>query len=190
MNESDLINEAKQGDNNSFNTLLKVYIKEAHQTAFLILHDYTLAEDAVQEALIQIHSSLKRYDSKKASFKTWINRIVVHCALKQARKKRFTFEFKDELQKKSTDTPHIHLMLKEESQLISDCIQQLAPKYRTVIVLYYFQELSVKNISKVLNIREGTVKSRLYKSRKKLSVLFQSNDIHFTVGREHLWSEK
>jgi RNA polymerase sigma-70 factor (ECF subfamily) len=88
VDEKILIKNAKQGDNNAFNSLLKPYVKQAQQTAYLLLHDYALAQDAGQEALIQTHSSLKRFEPNKASFKTWFNRIVVNCSLKQKRKQK------------------------------------------------------------------------------------------------------
>jgi DNA-directed RNA polymerase specialized sigma24 family protein len=65
LSESDLIQKAVQGDHQAFNALLEPYIKQAHQTAYLLLHDYSLAQDATQEALIQTHSSLKRVIQKK-----------------------------------------------------------------------------------------------------------------------------
>lgn len=77
MNEVHLIKMAVKGDNIAFSSLINPYIKQAHQTAFLLLHDYSLAEDAVQEALIQVNTALKRYKPHKGSFKTWFTRIVM-----------------------------------------------------------------------------------------------------------------
>ncbi|WP_227940474.1 RNA polymerase sigma factor [Alkalihalobacillus deserti] len=156
--DKNLIENAKRGDNIAFNSLLKPYIKQAQQTSYLLLHDYALAQDAVQEALIQTHSSLKRFDSNKASFKTWFNRIVINCSLKQKRKQRFTFQLQDDYE--NNDSPEKRYILKEEEQFLIDIVKNLKVKYQTVIVLYYFQELTISEIALTLNIREGTVKSR------------------------------
>ncbi|MCM3439755.1 RNA polymerase sigma factor [Metabacillus halosaccharovorans] len=96
MDEKSLIEKSKQGDNNAFNLLLKPYVIQAQQTSYLLLHDYALAQDAVQEALIQTHSSLNRFDPNKAAFKTWFNRIVINCSLNQKRKRKFTFQLEND----------------------------------------------------------------------------------------------
>lgn len=179
MDETLLIKNAKQGDDNAFNSLLKPYVKQAKQTAYLLLHDYDLAQDAVQEALIQTHSSLNRFDSNKASFKTWFNRIVVNCSLKQKRKQRFTFQLHDDYE--NSDNTEKEYILKEDEQLLMDIVKTLKLKYQTVIVLHYFQELSISEIALTLNIREGTVKSRLHNARKKLKKNILSHNSNFSL---------
>jgi len=179
VDETLLIKNAKQGDDNAFNSLLKPYVKQAKQTAYLLLHDYDLAQDAVQEALIQTHSSLNRFDSNKASFKTWFNRIVVNCSLKQKRKQRFTFQLHDDYE--NSDNTEKEYILKEDEQLLMDIVKTLKLKYQTVIVLHYFQELSISEIALTLNIREGTVKSRLHNARKKLKKNILSHNSNFSL---------
>jgi len=179
VDETLLIKNAKQGDDNAFNSLLKPYVKQAKQTAYLLLHDYNLAQDAVQEALIQTHSSLNRFDSNKASFKTWFNRIVVNCSLKQKRKQRFTFQLHDDYE--NSDNTEKEYILKEDEQLLMDIVKTLKLKYQTVIVLHYFQELSISEIALTLNIREGTVKSRLHNARKKLKKNILSHNSNFSL---------
>ena len=187
MDETLLIKNAKQGDDNAFNLLLKPYVKQAQQTAYLLLYDYNLAQDAVQEALIQTHSSLKRFDPNKASFKTWFNRIVVNCSLKQKRKQRFTFQIQDDYE--NNDDPEKEYILKEEEQFLIDIVKTLKVKYQTVIVLHYFQELSISEIALTLDIREGTVKSRLYNAREKLKKIILSHKPDFPIRGDFLWKE-
>jgi RNA polymerase sigma factor (sigma-70 family) len=80
-------------------------------------------------------------------------------------------------------------MASEDSQLIMNCVKQLKTKYQAVIILHYFQEMSVREISNTLGIREGTVKSRLFKSREELKNILQRNDVITSVRSEGLWSE-
>ncbi|MEJ9232032.1 RNA polymerase sigma factor [Peribacillus butanolivorans] len=187
MDEKNLIKNAKLGDNYAFNSLLKPYVIQAQQTAYLLLHDYALAQDAVQEALIQTHSSLKRFEPNKASFKTWFNRIVVNCSLKQKRKQRFTFQLQDDFE--NNDNPEKECILKEEEQCLIDIVKTLKVKYQTVIVLHYFQELSILEIALTLNIREGTVKSRLYNAREKLKKIVLSHKSNLSLKGEYFWKE-
>jgi RNA polymerase sigma factor (sigma-70 family) len=181
LSEDDLIKLAIKGDNNAFSSLMNPYIKQAHQTAFLLLHDYSLAEDAVQEALIQVNNVLKRY-------KPHI-RIVINCALKIHRKHRLAIELKDNQFHDTNSCIERKYLVSEESQMIIKCVKQLKTKYQAVIVLFYFQEMSVREISDTLGIREGTVKSRLFTSRELLKKMLQKNDVISSVRGEGLWNE-
>jgi RNA polymerase sigma factor (sigma-70 family) len=189
LNEDDLIKFALNGDNKAFSSLINPYIKQAHQTAFLLLHDYSLAEDAVQEALIQVNTALKRYKPHKGSFKTWFTRIVINCALKIYRKHRPAIELKDNQLQDINSCIERNYLVSEESQMIIKCVKQLKTKYQAVIVLFYFQEMSVREISDTLGIREGTVKSRLFASRELLKKMLQKNDVISSVRGEGLWNE-
>lgn len=175
--EKNLIQEAIEGSHDSFNQLLNPYIKRAHQTAYLLLRDYGLAEDAVQETLIETLKSLKRFNSEKASFKTWFNGILVNTSLKVNRKKRFSSRFKDDKSYDRSVIPETNYLLKEETKLILDAIKQLNTKHQTVVILHYFQEFSIHEISETLNIKEGTIKSRLHNARAKLKNLLLEKEV-------------
>lgn len=169
MEEQRLIQQVKQGDKEAFNQLLQPYIQKAYQTAYLIVDDKGLAEDAVQESLIQTFESIHRFNEEIASFKTWLHQILIHTTLKQKRKKRFAFlQPETWLRIKGGKTPEHNYLIQEESQMILDAVQQLSSKHQIVIILFYYQDLSILEISEVLNVKEGTVKSRLFKAKEKL----------------------
>jgi len=183
LHEDDLINLAKSGDDSAFSQLVKPYIVISKKTAYLLLYDYEMAEDAVQEALFQAYQSIQRYDFQKALFKTWFNRIVVNCSLKLLRKKKYSSYFLKESKCVDTNTPEKKWIQDEETNFIYHCVNQLSIKLKTVIILHYFQELTVKEISQILKISEGTVKTRLYKARKKLKA-FMGNGNKISIGGE------
>ena len=169
MEEQRLIQQVKQGDKEAFNQLLQPYIQKAYQTSYLIVDDKGLAEDAVQESLIQTYESIHRFNREIASFKTWFHQILIHTTLKQKRKKRFAFlQPETWFRIKDVKTPEYNYLLQEESQMILEAVQNLSIKHQVVIILFYFQDLSILEISEVLNVKEGTVKSRLYKAKEKL----------------------
>ncbi|EEL51222.1 RNA polymerase sigma factor [Bacillus cereus] len=91
MDEILLIQQAKKGNKEAFNQLLQPYIQKAYRTSYLILNDKGLAEDAVQESLIQTYQSMKRFNENIASFKTWFHQILIHTTLKQKRKNDLLF---------------------------------------------------------------------------------------------------
>jgi RNA polymerase sigma factor (sigma-70 family) len=190
LNEYDLILKAADGNDDAFNLLVQPYIKRSYQTAFLLLHDNNLAEDAVQEALIELYKSIKKFDIQKATFKTWFNRIVINTTLKVSRKRRFLtyFDLNDRVNDSKSNPEEIY-MLREETQLIFNQLKQLNWKFRTIIILHYFQDLSVKEIASTLKISEGTVKSRLHTARTKLKSMLSSEGSHFFKRRDVLWKE-
>ncbi|WP_020060512.1 RNA polymerase sigma factor [Bacillus sp. 123MFChir2] len=169
MEEQRLIQQVKQGDKEAFNQLLQPYIQKAYQTAYLIVDDKGLAEDAVQESLIQTYESIHRFNGEIASFKTWFHQILIHTTLKQKRKKRFAFlQPETWFRIKDGKTPEHNYLIQEESQMILDAVQQLSSKHQIVIILFYYQDLSILEISEVLNVKEGTIKSRLFKAKENL----------------------
>lgn len=189
MEVSYLIKKSIEGDSNSFNELVQPYLSNAYKTAYLILNDKNLAKDAVQEALYQTYKSLYRYNEEKSKFTTWFNKIVIHCTLKMKKKLFFFIEFKPEHYNKTEGSPEDNILLTEENKMIYSTIFKLSIKLRTVIILFYFQELSINEISKVLDISDGTVKSRLHKGRKKIEEILKK-DKNFSYGGDAIWIKK
>ena len=169
MDEKLLIHEIKEGNKEAFNALVQPYMQKAYRASYLILHDRSLAEDAVQESLIQAYKSMHRFDEKIASFKTWFHQILIHMTLKQKRKKRLAFlQIETWFQMKEVKTPESDFLIKEETRMVMQAVKYLPIKEQVVIVLFYYQDLSILEIAQVLHIKEGTVKSRLYKARENL----------------------
>ena len=188
MREDRLVKRATNGDEDAFEELLSPHIQNARKTAYLLLHDYSLAEDAVQEAMLQTYYSLKRFNPHRALFKTWFNSIVVNCALKTSRRKRFWLTIGRA--PSDTNTPEKKHLLDEKAKTIYNCVQQLSFKLRTVIILHYYQELSIEEIGDTLHINTGTVKSRLFNARKKLKKLMKEiPNVDNGVGGDAIWNK-
>ncbi|CAI9393599.1 RNA polymerase sigma factor [Niallia sp. Sow4_A1] len=175
--EQEIIEKILLGDIEKFNVLLEPYLKISYQTAFLLLKDYSLAEDAVQEALFATFKSLKKYNPQKALFKTWFNKILINTTLKLQRKRFFFMNFMDYNFKETTIIPESIYLQKEESEIIMKAIEKLDFKHQIIVILFYFQDLSIKEISQLLNIKEGTIKSRLYYSKQRLKSLLENKEV-------------
>lgn len=130
-----------------------------YRLSMSILKNTNDAEDAVSEAVLAAYeqlSSLKKIDS----FKAWIMTILVNKS-KDILKKRKKLELCEntELFEKST---------KEDTNEIWNAVLELNEEYSEVVILYYYEGFSIKEITKILHIPEGTVKSRLSRARSKL----------------------
>ncbi|ATO49336.1 RNA polymerase sigma factor [Brevibacillus laterosporus] len=164
---------ARGGGSVGFEALVQPHLTTAFRVAFLIVHDYHLAQDAVQEALWEAYQSLYRYDERKGtSFRAWFMKIVTHRALNLVRRKKKTEEYADSID--PDQNPLESILQKEKEQQIWRAIQTMTPKHRSAVVLYYYEEFSIAEIAKILGVFEGTVKSRLHKARKLIAEKIQA----------------
>ncbi|MDK8182573.1 RNA polymerase sigma factor [Paenibacillus sp. UMB4589-SE434] len=172
MKESNHLPIFKEGDPVDFETLVQPHLTSAFRVAYLIVHDYHLAQDAVQEALLEAYKSLNRYDKRKGtSFRAWFIKIVTHRALNMVRRKKKTEEYMDSID--PGQNPLETILQKEKEQQIWRAIQLMTPKHRSAVILYYYEEFSIAEIAKILGVFEGTVKSRLHKARKIIAEQIQ-----------------
>ena len=132
-----------------------------------ILRNDTDAEDAVSETTCKAFANLDRL-RKFESFKPWIMKILVNEAYAIA-KKRKRFEMLHDMTVEGNDTVTM------DSHELWDTVQLLCAEYRTVTVLFYYEDMSIKEISKILNLPQGTVNSRLNRSREKLRSILINN---------------
>lgn len=162
----------KEGGPVDFETLVQPHLTSAFRVAFLMVHDYHLAQDAVQEGLWEAYRSLYRYDKRKGtSFRAWFIKIVTHRALNMVRRKKITEEYMDSID--PGQNPLESILQKEKEQQIWRAIQMMTPKHRSAVILYYYEEFSIAEIAKILGVFEGTVKSRLHKARKLIAEKIQ-----------------
>ena len=136
------------------------------RTCYLYLKDYYLAEDAVQETFIK---AMKSYDSfeHRSSEKTWLNRIAINCCKNVMRTRWFrTRQGNPENHMNGMGDDPIDDFLEKDS--VSAAVMALNADDRQIIVLYYYQELSVKEIAVVIGKSENTTIQRLNRARGKM----------------------
>lgn len=164
--EASLIRQTQLGDAEAFDRLVQPLLPQVYRTAYLITHDPGAASDALQEALIRAFRSLGNL-RPDAPFFPWFARVVVNEALKQCRgrEKRSVLPLPE---LPDSATPESALIAREEQERLWQAIQELPPHHRAVIVLRYYEELSEAEMADLLEIRPGTVKSRLFHARAAL----------------------
>ncbi|MCH4821610.1 RNA polymerase sigma factor [Gramella lutea] len=172
-----LIDRTLEGNINSFGELVDRYQNFVFTIAIRILKVSEEAEEVAQDSFIKAYDSLSTFrgDSK---FSTWLYRIVYHKSLDRVKKnnRQRTYELNEEITEDSLDNLEngLEFMVKEErSRIIKTCIDKLPEEDAAIITLYYFEEQSVKEISKVTDLSEDNIKIKLYRSRKKLFNLLE-----------------
>jgi RNA polymerase sigma-70 factor, ECF subfamily len=160
--EADLIHRCQAGDKEAFRTLVEQYRCVLFGTAYLMMRDRGSAEDAVQEALIQIWKHLPFF-RLKSSVKTWLVRIVINEVKQQLRKKKIPTVPLESVNEEAgmLDEAETALISSKESINLRLALNRLQPEQREAVVLRYYSELTVPEISNVTEQREGTIKARL-----------------------------
>lgn len=133
---------------------------------YLYLKDYHLAEDAAQETFIK---AMRHYDSfnRSSSEKTWLTRIAINCCKNIMRMRWFRLgrgQLEENMQTDVTDSME-HVL---ERDSITSAIQRMEVQDRELIILYYYQELSMKEIAQVIGKSENVTIQRVNRARKKL----------------------
>ena len=146
--------------------LMHEYGDELLRTCYLYLKDYQLAEDAVQETFIKAMKSYGSFEHR-SSEKTWLMRIAINCCKNVMRTRWFRSRLNNpENHMNSINDDPIDDFLEKDS--VSAAIMALNADDRQIIVLYYYQELSVKEIAIVIGKSENTTIQRLNRARGKM----------------------
>lgn len=169
-----LVIEAQSGNSKAFECLVEYFQPILNKFARSLSSNSGIADDAVQEAWITISRKVRALNDPRA-FKGWLFRTVRWRLLDLAKsypKNHASYELVEESHSETLSQP-----LNEDELVnreLKQAIAQLAPTERSVIHLFYLAELSVVEIGYVLDIPEGTVKSRLSRARKLLKQLIAS----------------
>ncbi len=184
--EKKLIMESQKGNMESFEKLIKEYQKGAYNIAYRMLGNTEDAKDASQEAIIKIYKSIGGF-KMKSSFKTWFYRVVTNTCLDYRRKRSrnkvlyldkainteegsFQREIED-----SSDGPEEMLVKNENTKTLQRYITGMPEKYAMAIILRDVKGFSYSEMGKILDLPEGTVKSRISRARIMLKDIIEDN---------------
>lgn len=180
-----LIKAHLNGDAYAFEVLVKKYQNSIAKLCYSILRSQNGVTDVTQNVFLGVYRGLKKYRGD-ASFKTWIYKIAVHETLTYLKKEKKWTRLIDENKSLSEveelqfitleqqESPESLVLNQQKKNLIEKAISKLSQNHRLVLHLHYLQDLSVQEVAYILEIPEGSVKSRLYYSRIELKKLLES----------------
>lgn len=128
------------------------------------LNDTSLAEDALQETYLRAYRFLDRFRGDGSEL-AWLSSIAINACRNQRRSAWFRHV---ELGHKIDDLADDEASTNAGDDTVINQVSQLPPKYREVILLYYYQRLNTREIAQALSLREGTVSSRLRRAKERL----------------------
>lgn len=165
MAESSLIINLKEGKEDAYKYVVEQYGNRLLSTCYLILKDRQEAEDIVQETFIRVFEKIHSFKGNSGLY-TWIYSIALNLSRDKLRKKTENLTFDDKLIGSSDVEYEIEKDFDRE--LLKRELFEMNVIYREVLVLFYFEDLSIKDISNLLNEKEGTIKSKLSRGRNIL----------------------
>ncbi|MFH0736315.1 MAG: sigma-70 family RNA polymerase sigma factor [bacterium] len=165
-NDNKFVIETLKGKIDSFGVLVEKYQNIMYNLACQIVHNSDDAKDITQSAFIKAYTKLKSFDSKK-SFFSWIYRITLNESLNFNKQAQLTKLIDYDIPGKDKSALE-EIEMSEEYLTIKKAISQLEDKYKCLIILKHFHNLSYEEITQIIQIPIEKVKSRLYIAREKL----------------------
>lgn len=176
--DNELINMAVSGDALAFDELVCRYDKMVLAIAVKYAEDNDDAKDIYQDVFIRVYRGLKKFKFE-SEFSTWLFRITTNVCLtysSQKKKKKFVSIFNEEDEENESisglqdqeNTPEKFTASSEIFENINSAVNHLPPKQKMIFILKHFEGYKLREISEIMDIKEGTVKKYLFEAIRKL----------------------
>ncbi|WP_286230888.1 sigma-70 family RNA polymerase sigma factor [Neobacillus mesonae] len=175
MDEIKLIRKAIKGNEKAFEKLLEIHSDRLYRTAYLYVGNREDALDVLQETAYKAFISVGQLRDERY-FLTWVTKILIHCAY-------------DVINKRKKETPAADNIIElipgkreklDEALDLVEAIDQLNEQQRNAIILFYYQDLSLTDVAKLMNIPVNTLKTYLSRGKSQLKQLLGGDDYNGT----------
>jgi RNA polymerase sigma factor (sigma-70 family) len=178
--EEELVERARRGDANAYETIVQTYQGIAFRTAYLITGSASDAEEAAQDAFVKAYRALGRF-RRGAPFRPWLLQIVANEARNRrrsaGRRANLALRLADDRQAgDAAPSPEAALVAGEQRAALLAAVSELREEERLVVACRYFLDLSEEETAEVLGVPKGTVKSRLSRALARLRERLEGAD--------------
>jgi len=182
MNDEEAIRRCQGGDSEAFRHVVEQYGRVLYGTAYLMTYDAHMAEDMVQEAFVLAWKGIGSFDLDQP-LRPWLVRILVNKVLSHRRRRWVgTTQLIEGISVAGDRDPMELAEGKESRDELARAMATLSQEHRQVIILRFFNDLSVPEISTALGCRGGTVKSRLHRALENLRQAMVSEQLTRSGG--------
>lgn len=188
MVDEALLSGLKMGNEIAFRKLYELYAEKIYKTAYMMTNDKVAAQDVVQEVFIKVFKKISDLKYKEA-FSSWFYRITINSCLSymsENSKVKVLFdedEFNNIPEERIYFNPEDNALERELYEEVMENIYKLPRLQRITIILYFYNEMTIKEIAGVMDCSEGTVKSRLFHGKKNLKEMLEHKKISKGVSR-------
>lgn len=186
IDEKKLIAQIIAGDSDAFAELVSAYEDKVYNLCLRMCSDREEAKDLAQEAFFKAWRGLAFY-KQEAAFSTWLYRLTTNVCIDHLRQKKrhaasslTAVEEEEQIDVPDpSPTPEEMVFDRRRKEIVASAMSQLEEEFRTVLTLRVVQELSYDEIGEILDLKVGTVKSRLARAREKLRKILLKNGNDF-----------
>jgi RNA polymerase sigma-70 factor (ECF subfamily) len=183
LSDEEIALRVQRGDTNAFGALVERYEKKLlrYGTKFLPRHEDI--EDIVQDVFMSCYQNIQSFDSSQR-FSPWIYRIAhnafVNGLRKNSRNPLQFIDFDTLVSHPVYEDPALREREEEEmKKMIENGLERISPKYREVLILYYLEDISYKEIADILEVPTGTVGIRIRRGKEALKAAYKDMDISY-----------
>jgi RNA polymerase sigma-70 factor (ECF subfamily) len=175
--DSSLVERCLSGDDTAWEDLVRLHTRRVYGLCYRFTGKDSEAQDLTQEVFLRVFRTLKSFRSDEGSFTTWLARLTRNLLIdnyRRTKQERVTDSIEEQLPileegMAMSARPEGMVAGREASEILQAALQKLSPDLREAVILRDLQELEYREISEVLKIPEGTVKSRLNRGRAELA---------------------
>jgi RNA polymerase sigma factor (sigma-70 family) len=172
IDESILINECLKGNTEAFREIVERHQNSAYTLAFRITGNSEDAEEIVQDAFLKAYNSLPGFKGE-SKFGTWLYKIVLNMAISKVRRKKQNLHYIDEITTEIAESDE-HLRKTERTYYVEKAIASLPEDEAAIVTFYYMEDLTIEDISGIVNLSPTNTKVKLFRARKKMAELLKS----------------
>jgi RNA polymerase sigma-70 factor (ECF subfamily) len=181
-----LVSRCLDGDEAAWEELVRQHTRQVYGLCFRFTNSAQEAQDLTQDVFLRVFKTIKTFRSAEGSFHTWLARVTRNLLIdhyRRTRQERVTDSIEEQLpmlQEKGGSAaarPDQALAGQEASEILQATLQKLSPDLREAVILRDLQEMEYREIAEVLDIPEGTVKSRINRGRAELARLLRKQKL-------------
>lgn len=172
LSDNELVEAIRRGDREAYRILIERHKSYVFTLVLRMVDHRETAEDLAQETFIKVFRSLEHFRGD-AKFTTWLYRLTVNLVkdYRRAQARRPVENWLDRMKDwigSRSEQPEEQAVLREERRSVQDLVAELPEKYRIIITLYHFRQLSYQEIAEIMQIPVKTVETRLYRGKAML----------------------
>jgi RNA polymerase sigma-70 factor (ECF subfamily) len=181
-----LVSRCLDGDEAAWEELVRQHTRQVYGLCFRFTNSAQEAQDLTQDVFLRVFKTIKSFRSAEGSFHTWLARVTRNLLIdhyRRTRQERVTDSIEEQLPMlqetgvAAAARPDQALAGREASEILQATLQKLSPDLREAVILRDLQEMEYREISEVLDIPEGTVKSRINRGRAELARLLRKQKL-------------
>jgi RNA polymerase sigma-70 factor, ECF subfamily len=183
--ETHLVEQCLAGEQSAWEELIQTYSRRVYAICYRFTNSDNESQDLTQEVFLRVFKTLGSFRSGEGCFAVWLTRLTRNLLVdhyRRTKRDRLTDGIEDKLgvlEERTAQGSRTDGLLagREAGELLQSALQKLSPELREAVILRDLQELEYREIATVLNVPEGTVKSRLNRGRAELAKVLRRSKV-------------